>query len=96
MIVRAAHARGMAVLASLNLHEPRWTTVNPERGTVVAASSDHGVPLAGSADVLHLDYQRLVGERVQDLLRTDIDGLVVGARRAKGLSKEWSPVAMDV
>lgn len=93
VIVPAAHAKGMAVLASLNLHEPGWTTVNPEWGTVVAASTDQVVQLAGPVDVLHPDYQRLVSEVAQDLLRTDIDGLVVGARRAKGFAEEWSPTS---
>jgi len=43
--------------------------------------------------VLHPDYQRFVSEVAQDLLRTDIDGLVVGARRAKGFAQEWSPTS---
>ena len=47
----------------------------------------------GHVDVLHPDYQRLVSEVAQDLLRTDIDGLVVEARRAKGFAKEWSPTS---
>ena len=47
----------------------------------------------GHVDVLHPDYQRLVSEVAQDLLRTDIDGLVVGARRAKGFAEEWSPTS---
>ena len=36
VIVPAAHAKGMAVLASLNLHEPAWTKVNPEWGLAMA------------------------------------------------------------
>ncbi len=36
VIVPAAHAKGMAVLASLNLHEPGWMTVNPEWGIAMA------------------------------------------------------------
>jgi len=47
----------------------------------------------GHVDVLHPEYQRLVGEVAQDLLRTDIDGLVVGTRRAKGFAEEWSPTS---
>jgi hypothetical protein len=68
-------------------------TVNPEWGTVMAASPDQVVQLAGPVDVLHPDYQRRVSEVAQDLLRTDIDGLVVGARRAKGFAEEWGPTS---
>jgi hypothetical protein len=93
VIVPAAHAKGMAVLASLNLHEPGWTTVNPEWDTVMAGSADQVLQLAGPVDVLHPDYQRLVSEVAQDLLLTDIDGLVVEARRAKGFAEEWSPTS---
>ena len=91
VIVQAAHAKGMAVLASLNLHEPGWSTVSPEWGIVMANRADQVLPLAGPVDVLHPDYQRLVGEVAQDLLRTGIDGLVIGARRTKGFAEEWSP-----
>ena len=93
MIVPAAHAKGMAVLASLNLHEPGWTTVNPEWGIAMANRTDQVFLPVGHVDVLHPDYQRLVSEVAQDLLRTDIDGLVVGARRAKGFAEEWSPTS---
>jgi hypothetical protein len=89
-IVPVAHAKGMAVLASLNLHEPDWMAVSPERRTVIANGISQQ---AGSIDILQLDYQRAVGEVVQDLLRTDIDGLVVGARRARGFAEEWSPMS---
>ena len=92
-IVPAAHAKGMAVLASLNLHEPGWTTVNPEWGIVMANETDQVFLPVGHVDVLHPDYQRLVSEVAQDLLRTDIDGLVVGARKAKGFAEEWSPTS---
>jgi Tetratricopeptide repeat len=92
-IVPVAHAKGMAVLASLNLHEPGWATVNPEWGTVMTNVTDQVLQSVGHVDVLHPDYQRLVGEVAQDLLRTDIDGLVVGARRAKGFAEEWSPAS---
>ena len=93
VIVPAAHAKGMAVLASLNLHEPGWMTVNPEWGIVMANGTDQVLQSVGHVDMLHPDYQRFVGEVVQDLLRTDIDGLVVGARRNKGFSEEWSPTS---
>ena len=93
VIVPAAHAKGMAVLASLNLHEPGWTTVNPEWGIAMANRTDQVFQPVGHVDVLHPEYQRLVGEVAQDLLRTDIDGLVVGARRAKGFAEEWSPTS---
>jgi hypothetical protein len=92
-IVPVAHAKGMAVLASFNLHEPAWLTVNPEWGTVVAGSADQLLQPVGPVDVLHPDYQRFVGEVTQDLLRTDIDGLVLGARRTKGFAEEWSPTS---
>ena len=91
VIVQAAHAKGMAVLASLNLHEPGWTTVSPEWGSVMANRTDQVLQPAGPVDVLHPDYQSLVSEVAQDLLRTGIDGLVIGARRAKGFAEEWSP-----
>lgn len=93
VIVPAAHAKGMAVLASLNLHEPGWMVVNPEWGIGMANGSGLAVPPVGSVDVLHPEYQRLVGEVAQDLLRTEIDGLVMGARRAKGFASEWSPTS---
>jgi hypothetical protein len=93
VIVPAAHAKGIAVLASLNLHEPGWMTVDPEWGTVMARSTDQVLHLAGPVDVLHPDYQRLVSEVAQDLLRTDIDGLVVEARRTKGFAGEWGPTS---
>ena len=93
VIVPAAHAKGMAVLASLNLHEPGWTTVNPEWGIAMDNRTDQVFQPVGHVDVLHPDYQRLVSEVAQDLLRTDIDGLVVGARRAKGFAEEWSPTS---
>ena len=93
VIVPAAHAKGMAVLASLNLHEPGWTTVNPEWGIATANRTDQLFQPIGHVDVLHPEYQRLVSEVAQDLLRTDIDGLVVKARRAKGFVEEWSPTS---
>ncbi|MDP1769874.1 MAG: hypothetical protein Q8L74_13870, partial [Nitrospirota bacterium] len=85
-----AHAKGMAVLASLDLHEPGWMAVSPEWRTVI--TNDMGQQ-AGSVDILQPDYQRAVGDVAQDLLRTDIDGLVVGARRARGFAEEWSPMS---
>jgi tetratricopeptide (TPR) repeat protein len=93
VIVPAAHSKGMAVLASLNLHEPGWTTLNPEWSIAMANRTDQVFQSVGHVDVLHPDYQRLVIEVAQDLLRTDIDGLVVGARRAKGFAEEWSPTS---
>jgi hypothetical protein len=91
VIVPAAHAKGMAVLAVLNLHEPAWTTVNPEWG--IADRTDQVFQLLDRVDVLHPGYQHLVSEMAQDLLRTGIDGLVVGARRLKGFAEEWSPTS---
>lgn len=93
VIVPAAHAQGMAVLASLNLHEPGWTTINPDWGITTVSRTDQLAQPIGHVDVLHPDYQRLVSEVVQDLLRTEIDGLVVGARKAKGFAEEWSPMS---
>lgn len=93
VIVRSAHAKGMAVLASLNLHEPGWMPVNPEWGTVIAKEIDPVLQPVGRVDVLHPDYQRFVGEVAQDLVRTDIDGLMVGVRRVKGFVEEWSPTS---
>lgn len=93
VIVPAAHAQGMAVLASLNLHEPGWTTVNPEWGIAKANRTNQQLQLIGHVDVLHPDYQRVVGEVAQDLLLTDIDGLVIGARKSKGFAEEWSPTS---
>jgi len=90
VIVSAAHAKGMAVLASLNLHEPGWTTVGPEWGIAMATRTDQLFQPVGPVDVLHPEYQRYVSEVAQDLLRTDIDGLVIGARRTKGFAEEWS------
>jgi len=90
VIVPVAHAKRIAVLASLNLHEPGWKTVNPEWDTVIAGSRNQVLDPAGSVDVLHPEYQHLVGEVAQDLLRADIDGLVIGARRAKGFAEESS------
>lgn len=91
VVVPAAHAKGMAVLAVLNLHEPAWTTVNPEWG--IADRTDQVFQLLDRVDVLHPGYQYLVSEIAQDLLRTGIDGLVVGARRLKGFAEEWSPTS---
>jgi len=96
VIVPAAHARGIAVLASLNLHETWWMTVNPDWSTLMIGSTDQVLQRVGSVDVLHPDYQRLVGEVAQDLLQTDIDGLVVGARRTKGFAEEWSPTSRQM
>jgi tetratricopeptide (TPR) repeat protein len=93
LIVPAAHAKGMAVLASLNLHEPGWTPVNPERGIVMAYRTDQVLQTVGHVDVLHPDYQDFVGEIAQELLQTGIDGLVLKARRAKGFAEEWSPTS---
>ncbi len=93
VIVPAAHAKGMAVLASLNLHEPGWATVSPEWGIATANRTDQLFQPISHVDVLHPEYQRLVSEVAQDLLRTDIDGLVVEARRAKGFVEEWSPMS---
>jgi Tetratricopeptide repeat len=88
-IVRAAHAKGMAVLASLNLHEPGWTIMSPEWG--IATITGQPFQPIGSVDVLHPDYQHLVSEVTQALLQTGIDGLVFGARKGKGFADEWSP-----
>ncbi len=63
VIVSAAHAKGMAVLASLNLHEPGWTTVSPEWGIAMANRTDQVFQPVGHVDVLHPEYQRLVSER---------------------------------
>jgi uncharacterized lipoprotein YddW (UPF0748 family) len=93
VIVPAAHAKGMAVLASLNLHEAGWATVNPEWGIVMDDRTDQMSEPAGHVDVLHPEYQRFIGEIAQDLLRTNIDGLVLEARRVKGFAVEWSPTS---
>jgi len=93
VIVPAAHAKGMAVLASLNLHEPGWMAVNPEWSIAMANRTEQLFQPVVQIDVLHPDYQRLIGEVAQDLLLTDIDGLVVGTRRAKGFAEEWSPTS---
>ena len=93
VIVPAAHAKGMAVLASLNLHEPGWMTVNPEWDIAMADRTDQLFQLVGHVDVLHPEYQRYVSEVAQDLLQTGIDGLVIGARRTKGFAEEWSPTS---
>jgi hypothetical protein len=93
VIVPAAHAKGMAVLASLNLHEAGWTTVNSEWGIVMGDRTDQVSQPAGHVDVLNPGYQHYVVEVAQELLRTDIDGLVIGARRAKGFAAEWSPTS---
>jgi tetratricopeptide (TPR) repeat protein len=93
VIVPAAHAQGMTVLASLNLHEPGWATVNPEWGSAKVNRTGQMLPLIGHVDVLHPDYQHVVGEVAQDLLQTDIDGLVIGARKSKGFAEEWSPTS---
>ena len=93
VIVPAAHAKGMAVLASINLHEPGWMPVNTEWGIAIVNRSDQVFQPVAQVDVLHPEYQRLVGEVAQDLLLTDIDGLVVGTRRAKGFAEEWSPIS---
>ena len=93
MIVPAAHAQGMAVLASLNLHEPGWVSVNSEWGIAKGNRTDQRLQLIGHVDVLHPDYQRMVGEVAQDLLLTDIDGLVIEARKSKGFAEEWSPTS---
>ncbi len=96
LIVPVAHAKGMAVLASFNLHEPGWTTVNPEWGIAMANGTDQVLQPASHVDVLHPDFQRLVSEVAHDLLRADIDGLVVGARRTKGFAEEWSPTSRQM
>jgi hypothetical protein len=44
----------------------------------------------GLVDVLHPAYQRFASEVAQDLLRTDIDGLVLEDRKVKGFAGEWS------
>ena len=93
MIVPAAHAKGMAVLASLNLHEAGWATVNPEWGIVMDDRTDQMSEPAGHVDVLHPEYQRFIGEIAQDLLQTNIDGLVLEARKSKGFTLEWSPTS---
>lgn len=93
VIVPAAHSKGMAVLASLNLHDPGWMAVNPEWGIAMANGADQSFQLATQVDVLHPEYQRVVGKVTQDLLLTDIDGLVVEARKAKGFAEEWSPTS---
>ncbi|MDP1768451.1 MAG: tetratricopeptide repeat protein, partial [Nitrospirota bacterium] len=74
-IVPVAHAKGMAVLASNNQYEPGWMTVNPEWRTIMTNGMGQQ---AGFVDILQPEYQRVVGDVAQDLLRTDIDGLVVG------------------
>ena len=93
VIVPTAHAEGIAVLASFNLHEPGWTTVNPEWGIAALNRTDQLSGPIGRVDVFHPDYQRLVSQVAQDLLLTDIDGLVIGARKAKGFAEEWSPTS---
>ena len=96
VIVPAAHAKGMAVLASLNLHEPGWTAVNPEWGIATANRADQLFQSIDHVDVLHPDYQHLVSDVAQDLLQTGIDGLVIGARRAKGFAGEWSQTSRQM
>lgn len=92
VIVPAAHAAGLAVLALLNIHGPGWATIHPEWGVMVDRTDQPFQPI-GRVDVLHPDYQRVVGEIAQDLLQTGIDGLVIGARKAKGFAGEWSPAS---
>ncbi len=93
MIVPAAHAKGIAVLASLNLHEPGWMPANSEWNIAVPNQRDQMPQSVGQVDVLHPDYQRFVEAVAQDLLRTDIDGLVLEKRKVKGFYGEWSPTS---
>lgn len=93
VIVPAAHAKGMAVLASLNMHEPGWMPLNPEWGSYTANRTDRTLSPIGHVDVLHPEYQRFVGDMAQNLLRTGIDGFVFEARRDKGFADEWSPAS---
>jgi hypothetical protein len=93
VIVPAAHAEGMAVLASLNLHEPGWMMMNPEWGIAPVDRIDQPFQAIGPVDVLHPDYQHVVSEVAQDLLQTGIDGLVIEVRKAKGFAWEWSPAS---
>jgi hypothetical protein len=67
--------------------------VNPEWGIAMANGADQSFQLVTQVDVLHPEYQRVVGKVAQDLLLTDIDGLVVEARKAKGFAEEWSPTS---
>lgn len=93
MIVPAAHAKGIAVLASLNLHEPGWMPANSEWNIAVPNQIDRMPQPVGHVDVLHPEYQRFVEAVAQDLLRTGIDGLVLESRKAKGFAGEWSPTS---
>ena len=96
VIVPAAHARGMAVLALLNLHDPGWMPRNSEWGSFTTNRTDRILPPIGHVDVLHPEYQRFVGEVAKDLLRTGIDGIVFGFGRDKGFADEWSPASRRV
>src|SRR5688572_23365914 len=91
-IVPAAHARGMAVLALFNLHDPGWMPRNSEWWSFTNRT-DRMLPPIGHVDVLHPEYQRFVGEVAQDLLRTSIDGIAFGFRKDKGFADEWSPAS---
>src|SRR5262249_43983460 len=70
--------------------------VNPEWGLASANRSNQVLQPARQIDVLNPDYQRVIGEVAQDLLLTDIDGIVFEARRAKGFAEEWSPTSRRI
>ena len=96
VIVPAAHAEGIAVLVSLNLHEPRWMTVNPEWNSTRINQRDQLFHPNADIDVLHPGYQRFVSDVAQDLLQTGIDGLLIEARKVKGFAAEWSPTSRQM
>jgi hypothetical protein len=95
-LIPLAHAKGLAVIAVLDLHQATWMAPKPDwvvrQPESNAESSSRSL---GVVNVLHPDYQQTVSRIVDDLGRTEVDGLMLQARRPTGFAGELDAPAKN-
>jgi hypothetical protein len=92
-VIPLAHAEGVAVFARIDVHQASWISPKPDSVSTAPSPSATMPQSSNSVDVLHPEYQQIVGRIVDDLCRTGIDGLVLQARMRKGFAEEISPTS---
>lgn len=88
-IATEAHALGLLVWATLDVHQPQGLELQPEW----MAETGKG-KVTSRPDVAHPDYQASLEPVVRTLARSGCDGLFLPARPAPGYAEEWSSVSL--
>ncbi|HEY7532556.1 MAG TPA: tetratricopeptide repeat protein, partial [Nitrospiraceae bacterium] len=95
-LIPLAHAKGLAVIAVLDLHQATWMAPKPDWAVRQPESNAESSSRSlGVVNVLHPDYQQTVSRIVDDLGRTEVDGLILQARRPTGFAGELDAPAKN-